>query len=338
MSAGTPREPADRYADPRSKPERIVESAEGAAERNVLEGPARFPERPEGLVHTVGRAPAVEAQHAAGRPGSGSVTVVGARTIERMNVPGTGPVMVPFGEEARSGSRPAVTGALVPVAVGKVPLAESVMPVSVDTAGVAVIPVGARVESVRVEVQSVGVPVMSVGVPRVVRPGSRRGVGMGNREEGDQRAEREPRNCIAAAAVPAMVPPPRLRGAGKEEHGRKSEYRKPHRASLPTETSGRAAANVCNFHHTPSRSAASHSDLPRAGVKALMPRLVPETRRREGQPPVKAVRHLPRSAPGKRPTPSTLRALTLMTSRRGLATARAGLSGSSKYMSLTIRT
>ena len=60
--------------------------------------------------------------------------------------------------------------------------------------------------------------------------------------------------------------------------------------------------------------------------------------RAEGQPPVKAVRHLPRSAPGKRPTPSTLRALTLMTSRRGLATARAGLSGSSKYMSLTIRT
>ena len=59
--------------------------------------------------------------------------------------------------------------------------------------------------------------------------------------------------------------------------------------------------------------------------------------RRGGQPPVRAARHQPRSAPGKRPTTSTLSALTLITSRSGFATASAGSPASSKYMSLTIR-
>lgn len=37
----------------------------------------------------------------AGVAKSGSVTVVGARAVERMDVPGAGPVSVPVGEEAR---------------------------------------------------------------------------------------------------------------------------------------------------------------------------------------------------------------------------------------------
>ena len=162
---------------------RIVEPTIRASEWNVLERPASLPERPEGLLDAVGRTPAVEGQHAAGRLGSGSVTVVGARAVERVNVPGSGAVTVPVGEKARPRRRPVMAGGVVPVAGGQMPIPVPVIPlaVAVDAAGVTVIPVGSRLNSVGVEVQSVGVPLMSVRVPRVVRPGSRRAVGMGNR-------------------------------------------------------------------------------------------------------------------------------------------------------------
>lgn len=172
--------------------------------------------------------------------------VVGARVVERMDVPGAGPVPVPLGEEAWPRSRPAVTGGVAPVAVGKMAVAVSVMPVAVrtmpvamrvmpvavavDPAGVAVMPVGARMDPVRMQVERMGMPVVSVEVPpMVVRPRGRCGVGMGHREESDERAEREPRNRIAAA-VPVMMPPPRLGGAGDGEQGRESEYGTSHRA------------------------------------------------------------------------------------------------------------
>ena len=165
------------------------------------------------------------------------MTVVGARAVEGMNVPGAEPVMVPVGEEARPRSRPAVAGGVARVAVGKMPVAVSAIPVAVrvvpvavavDPPRVTVMPVGARMDPVRMEMEGMGMPVVSVGVPRtVVRPGSRRGVGMGHREEGHEGSEREPRDRIAAAApVPVMVSPARLGGAGKGEHGRESERRR----------------------------------------------------------------------------------------------------------------
>ena len=212
--------------------------------------------------------------------------VVGARAIERMNVPGAGPVPVPVGEEAWLRSRSAVPGTVVPVAVREVTMAVSVMPVTMHVMPVpmraipvamtvgavraTVVPVGAWMNPVRMEVERVGVPVVSVGVPPLaVRPGRRRGVGMGHREEGDEGPEREPRDRIASApsSVPVVVPPPRLGGAGDGQQGRKREYRQPHRASSRTEAPGRAPANVRNVHPAPSRSAASHSRLPHAGVK-----------------------------------------------------------------------
>ena len=130
------------------------------------------------------------------------------------------------------------------------------VPMAMDAVGVTVMPVGMQVECV-------GVPVMPVGVPRMV---VRRGVGMGDREERHERAEREPRDRIPAA-MPVPVPAPRLRGAGKGQHGRENEHRQPHRASSRTEAPGRAPADVRNVHYTPSGSAASHSELPPAGVK-----------------------------------------------------------------------
>ena len=159
------------------------------------------------------------------------MTVEGARAVEQMNVPRAGPVPVPVGEDARPRSRPAVTGSVSPVAMGKMPVSISVMPVTmrsvpvaVDAAGVAMMPVGARMNPVRMEVEPMGVPVVSVGVPALVvaRPGWRRGVGMGHREEGDERAEREPRDRIAAP-VPVVVPPSRLGGPGDGDHGRENE-------------------------------------------------------------------------------------------------------------------
>ena len=208
------------------------------------------------------------------RSGHRSVPVEGARAVEGMNVPGAGPVPVPVGEEARPRSRPAVAGGVVPlavemaVAVSVMPVAMRSVPVAVDAAGVAVVPVGARVNPVRMEVERMGMPVVSVGVPGlvVVRPGRRCGVGMGHREEGDERAEREPRGGIAAP-VPVVMPPPRLGGAGNGEHGHKREHWQRCRAPLPTQPSGHAPANVRNVHHTPSGSVAPHFELPRPGVK-----------------------------------------------------------------------
>lgn len=55
-----------------------------------------------------------------GRPPSCSVAVPDARVAERMNVPYAGPVTVPVGEEVRPGSRPAVTGRTVRMAVNGV--------------------------------------------------------------------------------------------------------------------------------------------------------------------------------------------------------------------------
>ena len=153
---------------------------------------------------------------------------------------------MPVGEEARPRSRPAVTGGVAPVAVGEVTVAVSAMPVAVGVmpvamtvgaAGVAVMPVRAWMNPVSMEVAPMGVPVVSVGVPRtVVRPGWRRGVGMGHREEGHERPEREPRDRIAAP-VPVVVSPPRLGGAGNGEHGHESEYQPPHRS--PSRTGNR---------------------------------------------------------------------------------------------------
>jgi len=221
-------------------------------------------------------------------PGSGSVTVGGAGTVEQMNVPGAGPVTVPIRANARPGARPLVAGGVVPVArspirVMRVAMRAMPVPVTVDAAGVTVMPVGSRVNAVGVQVEPVGVPVMSVRMPRVLRPGVRGGVGVGHREEGDERAEGEPRDGIAtasAAAVPAMVPPPGLGGAGKDEQSGKSEYRKPHRASLPTEPAGRAPANAARLHHPPPRPTAPHSEPPRTGVKpASCARPTPRARR-----------------------------------------------------------
>lgn len=158
----------------------------------------------------------------AGGAKSGSVTVVGTRAIERMNVPCARAVTVPVGEEARPGSRTVVTGGVPPVAVPAV----RVVTVAEDAARVPMVPVGARLEPVRVEVERVGVPVMSVGVPvmsvdmpRVMRPGSGRGVSVGDREKGHERPEREPRGEVAIA-VPVVMPPSRLGGTAKGDHDR----------------------------------------------------------------------------------------------------------------------
>ena len=112
------------------------------------------------------------------------------------------------------------------VAVSVMPLAMRVMPVAMTVGAVraTVMPVGAWMDPVRVEVAPMSVPVVSVGVPALVeaRPGRRRGVGVGHREEGDERAEREPRDRIAAP-VPVVVSPARLGGAGDGDHGRENE-------------------------------------------------------------------------------------------------------------------
>ena len=154
----------------------------------------------------------------AGRAKGGSVAVMGARAVERVDVPGAGAVAVPVGEEARPGSRPAVVGDVMHVAVGGVRV--PVMPV-------------------------VGVPVAgAVGVPMAARRGRRRVVvGARDREEGDERPEREPRREVAVAlpAVMMMASLPGFGGAGKGEHGREggseneSGNGSPHRASPGTE-------------------------------------------------------------------------------------------------------
>ncbi len=184
--------------------------------------------------------PGREGRHAAGHSRHRSVPVVGARAVERMDVPGAGPVAVPIGEEARTRSRSAVTGGVAPVAVGKMAVAVSVMPVAVrvmpvavavDAAGVAVMPVGARMHPVRMQVEGMSMAVVSVEVPpMVVRPRGRCGVDVGHREEGDERAEREPRDRVAAA-VPVVMSPARLGGTGDGEKGRESECGTSHRAS-----------------------------------------------------------------------------------------------------------
>ena len=132
---------------------------------------------------------------------------MGARASKRMNVPCAGSVAMPVGEEARFGSRPAVAVGVVPVAMPAMRVVVHVMPV-----------------------------VESVGVPRVMRSARRRGVvGVRDREEGHERPECEPRGEVAVV-VPVVMPPPRLGGAGKGEHGheRESEYGSPHRASSRT--------------------------------------------------------------------------------------------------------
>ena len=161
---------------------------------------------------------------------------------------------VPVREEVRPRIRSAVTGGVAPVAVGKMAVAVSVVPVAmrvmpvamhmmpvamrvvpvavaVNAAGVAVMSVGARMDPVRMQVEGMGMPVVSVVVPpMVVRPRGRRGVGMGHGEEGDERAEREPRDRIAAP-VPVVVSPASLGGPGDGEQGRESECGTSHRAS-----------------------------------------------------------------------------------------------------------
>ena len=127
-----------------------------------------------------------------------------------------------------------VAVSVIPVAVFEMPVAMRVMPVTMTVSAVraTVMPVGAWMNPVRVEVAPMGVPVVSVGVPALVeaRPWRRGGVGVGHREEGDERTEREPRDRIAAP-VPVVVSPARLGGADDGEQGRESEYRPPHRAS-----------------------------------------------------------------------------------------------------------
>ena len=155
-------------------------------------------------------------------------------------MPGAGTVTVPVGQDARHRNRPATVVGLVPMAMGEMSVAQTAMPVTVrvvpvavtvDGARVAVIPVGARMESVVVQVEPVSVPAMSVGVPHVMRPGVRRGLGMGHREEGHERAEREPRDRVAATAVSVMESPARLRGTGERDHRHESEYGTSHHVS-----------------------------------------------------------------------------------------------------------
>ena len=174
-----------------------------------------------------------------------------------------------------------MSGGVVPLTVGKMTVAVSAMPVAmlempvpmtVDTADVAVMPVGAWMDPVRMEVEPMGMPVVPVGVPRtVVRPRGRRGVGMGHREEGDERAEREPRDRIAAP-VPVVVSPARLGGAGDGEHSRESECGTSHRASSwagnrLTPRSGGTAL----LRDAPSHPAPPHCGPRRAAVKSQSP-------------------------------------------------------------------
>lgn len=181
-----------------------------------------------------------DGQCGAGRNSDRSVTVVGARAFKRMNMPGAGTVTVAVGEDARHRNRPVMAVGLAPMAMGEMSVAESAMPVTVrtvpvavtvDGARVAVMPVGARMQSVGVQVEPVCVPAMSVGVPHIMRPGVRCRVGMGHREEGHERAEREPSDRVAATAVFVMEPPPRLRGTGERDHRRESECGTSHHVS-----------------------------------------------------------------------------------------------------------
>ena len=203
------------------------------------------------------------------------MTVVGARVIERVNVPGTGAVMVPVGEVPRARSPTVATLVVLTATTGEMPVTESVMSVtvrampvavSVVPAGMAMMPVGGRVDRVGVEVQSVGVPVVSMSVPRAVRPGRRRGLGMGmgNGEERHQRAERKPRDRIAAA-VPVVMPPARLGTTGKDEHGCESEYGPLHVAS--SIRGGASRRRTAEVRDARSHPAPRHCEPRGAGVK-----------------------------------------------------------------------
>ena len=137
---------------------------------------------------------------------------MGARAVERVDVPEAGAVAAPVGEDARPGSRPAVAG--------------DVMHVAVDGVRVPVMPL--------------------VDVPMAARRGRRRVVvGARDREEGDERPEREPRREVAVPAVMMTASLPGFGGAGKGEHGRESSRKNesgngsPHRASSGTEAASR---------------------------------------------------------------------------------------------------
>jgi len=87
---------------------------------------------------------------------------------------------------------------------------------------------------VRMKAERVGMPVAAVGMPGPVapRPERRRGVvGMvGHREEGEERADREPRHRIAVVSV-VVVSPARLGDTDNREHGRNRKYEPSHAAS-----------------------------------------------------------------------------------------------------------
>jgi len=87
---------------------------------------------------------------------------------------------------------------------------------------------------VRMKVERMGMPVAAVGMPGPVapRPERRRGVvGMvGHREEGEERADREPRHRIVAVPV-VVVSPTRLGGTDNREHGRNHKHEPSHDAS-----------------------------------------------------------------------------------------------------------
>lgn len=167
--------------------------------------------------------------------------------------------------------------------------------------------------------------------------GDRRGMGVRDSEKRDEGSEREPRGLIPAA-LPVVVPPSRLGGAREGEGCSERKGREPdHRPSTSKTFSIREPKLACDVHQTLPHPDFAHCGLLSTRVKTAMPDGRKECDECEGQPPVKAARHHPSSAPGKRPTTSRLRALTLMTSRSGFATARAGSPGSSKYMSLTMR-
>ena len=252
--------------------------------------------------------------------------MMGARVGEGMNMPCAVPVPMPVGPGKRRRTRgPAV----VPAISGLVPVAATVEPVVHARRTVMPIPMRMPWRALH------GRPVPMATVAR--RMGDRRGVGVCDSEKRQERSEREPRGLISAA-LPVKVPPSRLGGARDGEGCSERKGREPdHRPSTSKTLSIRAPKVVCDVHHTLPHPGFANCALLRARVKAAMPGGRREGDECEGQPPVKAARHHPRSAPGKRPTTSTLRALTLMTSRSGFATARAGSPGSSKYMSLTMR-
>ena len=222
--------------------------------------------------------------------------------LERMSVPGAVAMAVTVGEHERDSRRGAPNMPVVAV------------PVSV-----------ARPES------SVVARAMPVRVPAMVRVAGRmhdvRRVGMCDGEKRKDGPEREPRGAIAAL-VPCVVPASCFRHARNGDQDEHGERRETHRPPSPAQSPGRAVSRVRVVHLTFPAFPSLHSGPLRAGVK-------PQSG--GGQVPVRAARHQPRRAPGKRPTTSTLRALTLMTSRSGFATVRDGSPGSSKYMSLTMR-